>query len=251
MADLSLFSSVRKDSALHRLDVRCKLMAVCLVGASLLSARLPAALTYALVLVLLMKKSGLHLFSSLGQMKYFLVLLLFVVAARALSVSGDILFSFYSMTITQQGVDQGLLTAFKFLLVMLTGILFSATTKPSSVKAAVQWFLKPIPLVPEKQVAVMVSLALGFMPIILKQANAVSDAQKARCGDLEKNPVKRIIRFVFPLLKKTFLTADLLVMAMESRCYTEDRTDPEFTVSGQEIYFLTGSLALCFGFLWL
>jgi energy-coupling factor transporter transmembrane protein EcfT len=184
-------------------------------------------------------------------MKYFLVLLLFVVAARALSVSGDILFSFYSMTITQQGVDQGLLTAFKFLLVMLTGILFSATTKPSSVKAAVQWFLKPIPLVPEKQVAVMVSLALGFMPIILKQANAVSDAQKARCGDLEKNPVKRIIRFVFPLLKKTFLTADLLVMAMESRCYTEDRTDPEFTVSGQEIYFLTGSLALCFGFLWL
>jgi energy-coupling factor transporter transmembrane protein EcfT len=216
-----------------------------------LSARLPAALTYALVLIFFLKKSGLHLWSTLGRMKYFLLLLLFVFTARALSVTGDILFSFYNMTITRQGLDQGLLTAFKFLLVMLTGILFSATTKPSSVKAAVQWFLKPIPLVPEKQVAVMVSLALGFMPIILKQANAVSDAQKARCGDLEKNPVKRIIRFVFPLLKKTFLTADLLVMAMESRCYTDDRTDPEFTVSGQEFYFLAGSLAFCFGFFWL
>lgn len=127
---------------------------------------------------------------------------------------------------------------------MLTGLLFSSTTKPSSVKSAVQWFLKPVPFVPEKRVAVMISLSLAFMPVILKQAKAISDAQKARCADLQKNPVKRIIRLIYPLLRKTFLSADSLVLAMESRCYSDDRTDPEFTPSGNEIYFLAGSCVL-------
>ncbi len=127
---------------------------------------------------------------------------------------------------------------------MLTGILFSTTTKSASVKGAVQWFLKPVPFVPEKRVAVMISLSLGFMPLILKQIKEISDAQKARCADLEKNPVKKIVRLILPLLKKTFISADSLVYAMESRCYSDDRTDPEFTPSGREIYFLFGSLLL-------
>ena len=90
----------------------------------------------------------------------------------------------------------------------------------------------------------MISLSLNFMPVILKQFNEISDAQKARCADLEKNPVKRIIRLVLPLLKKTFLSADSLIYAMESRCYSDDRTDPEFALSGNEASFLTGTIVI-------
>ena len=217
---------------------------ICLISMSMLSAHLPACFFYFLILLFFFKKSSLNIFATLNSMKYFILLLFFVFIARALTVKGDIIFSFYDISITKQGANEGFLVAFKFFMVMLTGLLFSSTTKPSSVKSAAQWFLKPVPFVPEKRVAVMISLSLGFMPVILKQAKEISDAQKARCADLQKNPVKRIIRLVLPLLKKTFLSADSLVFAMESRCYSDDRTDPEFTPSGKEIYFLAGSFVL-------
>lgn len=217
---------------------------ICLISMSMLSAHLSACFFYFLILLFFFNKAGLNIFATLNSIKYFILLLFFIFIARALTVKGDILFSFYGMSITEQGLNEGILVAFRFFLVMLTGLLFSITTKPSSVKSAVQWFFKPIPFVPEKRVAVMISLSLGFMPVILKQAKEISDAQKARCSDLQKNPVKRITRLVLPLLKKTFLSADSLVLAMESRCYNDDRTDPEFLSSGKEIPFLIGSFII-------
>ena len=131
---------------------------------------------------------------------------------------------------------------------MLTGLIVCLTTKPSSVTGAVQWFLNPLPCIPEKRVGIMVSLSLKFMPLILKQAHEISNARKARCGDLEKNPVKKIIGLTLPLMKKTFLSADNLISAMESRCFNDDRTDPEFTPSGKELIFILNSFLLSIGF---
>jgi energy-coupling factor transporter transmembrane protein EcfT len=217
---------------------------VCLVSMSLLSADLIACFVYFLILLFFFKKSGLKIFETLNALKYFILFLVFIFATRALIVKGDSIVSFYGLSITQQGLNEGFSVVFKFFLVMVTGIVFSSTTKPSCVKSAVQWFLRPIPFIPEKRVAVMISLSLSFMPVILNQARQISDAQKARCSDLQKNPVRKIIRLVLPLLKKTFLSADNLVLAMESRCYNDDRTDPEFTPSGREIHFLAGSFIL-------
>lgn len=229
---------------LHLLDVRCKFFIICLVSVSMVSAHLPSCFLYLLILLFFLKKAGLNIFAILKSIKYFFILLFLIFAARALSVKGNILFSFHGMSMSEQGIYEGFLVAFRFFLLMLTGLLFSSTTQPSSVKSAVQWFLKPVPFIPEKRVGVMIGLALGFMPVILKQAKEISDAQKARCADLQKNPVKRMIRIVLPLLKKTFLSADSLVLAMESRCYSDDRTDPEFTLSGKESFFLLGSLVI-------
>ncbi|NOX34405.1 MAG: energy-coupling factor transporter transmembrane protein EcfT [Deltaproteobacteria bacterium] len=250
MASLTPFSFRAGKSALHLLDVRCKFFIICLISMTMLKASLPAGFLYFLILMFLFKKAGLNIFSTLNSIKYFIVLLFFVFAARAFSMKGDMLFSFYGMSITKQGVNEGLLVAFKFFLVMLTGIIFSATTKPSCVKSAVQWFFKPVPFVPEKRLAIMISLSIGFMPVIALQARLISDAGKARCADLEKNPVKKIIHLVLPLLKKTFLSADNLVLAMESRCYSDDRTDPEFTPSGKEILFLAAGFVIALSFIY-
>jgi len=247
VADVTPFTYRQGDSVLHRLDVRCKFFSICIVSISMFYAGLPGIFLYFLILFFMFNKTGLNFFSTLSSMTYFLILLLFVFAARALTVKGEILFSFYTLSITNQGIYEGFLVAFKFFLVMMTGLLFSSTTKPSSVKGAVQWFLKPVPLVPEKRVAVMISLSLKFMPMILKLAKDISDAQKARCADLEKNPVKKIIRLALPLMKKTFRSADNLIFAMESRLYSDDRTDPEFSPSGKELYFLAAALILSLG----
>lgn len=247
MAQLTVFTYRPGLSVLHTVDVRSKFFIVCLVSICLLSAALPGCLVYALILFFFFKQTGLHLWATLKSLQYFLILLSFVFMARALTVNGDILFSFYGISVSDQGVGQGILVALKFFLVMVTGLVFACTTRPASIKSAVQWFLKPVPFVPEKRLGVMISLALGFMPVILGQAKQISDAQKARCFDLQKNPVKKIIRLGLPLLKKIFFAADSLVLAMESRCYTDDRTDPEFTGSGKEAVFVAGGMIVCLG----
>jgi len=242
------FTYIEGDSILHQLDTRCKFFIICIISIFMLSAKLPTSLLYFIILLFFLKNTGLNIFATLKSIKYFLFLLLFVFAARALTTEGETIFSFFNISITKQGLNEGFLVAFKFFLIMLTGLIISLTTKPSSVKGAVQWFFKPVPLIPEKRVGVMISLALKFMPLILKQSGEISNARKARCGDLEKNPVKKIIGLVLPLLKKTFLSADNLVLAMESRCYDDERTDPEFKPSGKENLFLAGSFFVCLGF---
>jgi len=231
---------------LHMLDARCKFFIISCISISVLSANIIDSLFYFLILLFLFKNAGIKLSWLLKEMKYFFLLLIIVFAARAFIVKGEPLFSFYDITITKQGLQEGFSVAFNFFLVMLTGLLFSCTTKTSLVKSAVQWFLKPIPFIPEKRVSIMIALAICFIPVILKQAREISDARKARCGNLEKNPVKKIVFFVLPLLKKIFLSADNLVLAMESRSYSDDRTEPEFNPSGKEVFFLGASLALSF-----
>ncbi len=244
------FTYIDGHSTLHSLDARCKLFIICIISISMLSAKLPVSLLYFMILLVFLKKTGLDIFATLKSLKYFLILLCFVFAARALTTQGGTLFSFFNISITKQGLHEGFLVVFKFFLIMLTGLIISLTTKPSSVKGAVQWFFKPVPFIPEKRVGVMISLALKFMPLILKQAKEISNARKARCSDLEKNPLKKIIGIVLPLLKKIFLSADNLILAMESRCYDDNRTDPEFNPSGQESLFLAGSFLICLGFIW-
>ncbi len=248
MAEITLFTYRPGVSILHLLDTRLKFFIICLISMSLMSAGIISCCFYFFILLFFIKKTGLHFFSILNHIKLFLMLLFFIFLARTVTMEGG--FPFYGLTLSEQGFMEGAMTAFKFFLVMLTGLLFSSTTRPSSVKAAVQWFLKPVPFVPEKRVGVMISLALCFLPVILRQAEEVSDARNARCGHLQKNPVRKAMGLVLPLLKKTFLSADHLVLAMESRCYSDDRTDPEFNPSGRESAFLLGSIAasICFVF---
>jgi energy-coupling factor transporter transmembrane protein EcfT len=242
------FAYIHGSSLLHGLDPRCKFFILCLVSITMLSAGPVPSAIFAGILIFFFKNTGLALLPFLRALRYFMIILFLVFAARALAVPGDIIFSFHGISATKQGIAQGIMVAFRFFLIMVTGAIFTATTKPGSVKAAVQWFLKPIPFIPEKRLGVMISLALGFMPVIFRQAGEISDAGKARCGDLEKNPIKKINRIAMPLLRKTFMSADNLVLAMQARCYDEDRTDPEFNPCGAEIYFIAGAVAtaLCF-----
>lgn len=241
MAQLIPFAYCPGRSIFHMLDVRMKLFSLCLISICLVRSDLLACILYFLILNSCFYISKANPYRILWRMKLFLVLLGFVFISRSLTTPGEELFSIFTLSVTQQGLFTGLLVSLKFFLVMMTGLLFCTTTRTSQVKSAVQWVLKPVPFIPEKRVAVMVSLTLAFMPVILKQAQAISDAQAARCGNLEKNPVKKITRLILPMLKKTFLTADNMILAMESRCYGEDRTDPVFSPSGREPLFFLGS----------
>ncbi len=251
MAGLTPFDFRPGRSLLHCLDARAKIFSIILISLSMMPANPLPCLIYALLIPIVSTKSGIEWGKTLGSIRFFFLLLAFIVLARALSTPGEDLFSFQTVSISREGLFQGSLAAFKFFLIMVTGILFTATTPVSDIKHSAQWFLKPVPFVPEKRVAVMIGLAVRFMPVLVKQARDVSDARKARCADLRKNPFRKTVHLTLPLLRKTFLAADRLAMAMESRCYSDDRTDPEFTRSGKEARFLIASLLLALGLIFL
>ena len=73
----------------------------------------------------------------------------------------------------------------------------------------------------------MLSLVMRFIPVILNQARETAQAQKARCVENRKNPIYRLRKIGFPLLRRTFENADRLIFAMEARCYNENSTIPD------------------------
>ncbi len=232
------------DSLLHSMDPRCKLVLLCLLSVAVLKAQLPGLTAVSILLLILMRHVRIPLLHAARHLRYFFVLLFFVFASRSLTTPGEAVTGFMDITATAEGLRQGAYIAWRFLLVMVTGMLFSGTTKPSAVKTAAEWFLKPLPFIPEKKASSMIGLAIRFLPYIILQAKEVADAQNARCANLQKNPLKRLARLAVPLLKKSVSSADRLALAMESRCFSQKRTDPEFRRSGYEIPCILTALFL-------
>jgi energy-coupling factor transporter transmembrane protein EcfT len=130
-------------------------------------------------------------------------------------------------------------------IIVMVGLSFVATTRPSEIKVAVQWSLTPIPFIPAKRVAVMMSLMMRFVPVIFNQAKATLETQRARGVENRKNPVYRLIKFAVPLIRRIFENADKLTDAMEARCYIDRRTDPELASTRKDWLALLVVICLC------
>ncbi|MFO7751078.1 MAG: energy-coupling factor transporter transmembrane component T [Desulfobacteraceae bacterium] len=238
------FAYTPSTSPLQKVDARCKLFCLSVLSIATLGAGfLPLTVLISLLFCLLnleQKSPGRVIL----ELKYFCVLLVFVFIARAVTTPGDPVAVFLNTDVTRQGLLDGTLICLRFFAVMLLGMIFTCTTRPSLVKGAVEWFLRPVPLIPEKRAAVMITLFLRFLPLVLQQAHEIRQAQQARCADLKKNPVTRAVNLAVPLLKKTFIAADRLATAMASRSYSERRTDPEVSRSGLEKKVYSAALFL-------
>jgi len=241
---VTLFSYHPGDTLWHTLDVRCKCLLVCLLSLAVLKAGLPGNIICLGVLICMLKTVGVGPARLVAHLKIFFLFLILIFFCRWAVTPGDPVVTLYGFSLTRQGFAAGSLVSLRFLVVMLLGLMLTAATRSMEIKAAVQWFFKPVPFIPEKRVAVMAGLALKFMPLILDNAGEVAHAVNARCGNLRKNPVQRLMNLSWPLLKKTFQCADDLSLAMQARCYNEHRTDPRFSPNGKEGWVM--ALALIF-----
>lgn len=226
MAELSAFNFRPGSSVLHGLDVRFKLLFLVLISVTSLKAYPVALSVLTLVLVASLLHAQRSLKSILKAFRYFFVLLAFIFFARALSTPGSAVIEFKAVSITREGIYHGAVVCWRLVIVVLTGLAFVSTTRPSEIKAAVEWLLNPFPFIPAKRIATMMSLVVRFIPVIFDQARETADAQRARGVDNRKNPVYRLKKLGIPLMRRTFERADKLAVAMEARCYSENRTDP-------------------------
>lgn len=233
-------------SFLHGLDARVKLAALALIGLASLRTG-PTGLVLVLVLVLLLiVRLRLPIGRWLAGLQWFLLLLPAIVIVRALTAAGDPLIVIAAVPLSKTGVEEGLLLAGRLLLLTLGGLLLAATTRPAQIRAAVAWLLRPVPFVPHQQVATMIGLLVRFIPVILTQATEQGDALRARAIDNRRNPLRRMSYLCLPLVRRTFVTADRLAMAMEARCYgSSECTGPSGRMSRFDGAALGGIIMFC------
>jgi energy-coupling factor transporter transmembrane protein EcfT len=245
MAELGVLSFRPGNAFLHRLDVRFKLIALILVSLATIKA---SALGLGLASLLLLGaavNTHLSLPRLFRELRYFLVFLLFVWLARSLTVPGQTLLALPWVAVTREGSIQGALVCWRLVLVVLMGALIVTTSRSSEIRRGVEFFLKPLPFVPHKRIGTMLGLMVRFIPVTFEQIHEIMEAQLARAVDNRKNPFYRLPRLLNPILRKTFVRADQLAIAMEARCYTEGRSDPRFAARAADWVTLSAVGLIC------
>jgi len=245
MAELTAFSYRPGASLLHGFDIRFKLAFLVLVSLASLKAGPWALLVLTFMLVAVIIDTRLPVKSIFMELRYFLVLLFMVFIARALTTPGSPLIHMKGVSVTWEGIYIGSLVCWRLVMIIMAGLLFVSTARSSDIRAAVQWFLAPFPFIPGKRVATMMSLIMRFMPLILDQAKETAEAQRARGIENRKNPLYRLRKFAIPLIRRTFESADRLAVAMEARCYNEQRIDPALSSTRRDWIALLVVLCLC------
>ncbi|MFO7556321.1 MAG: energy-coupling factor transporter transmembrane component T [Desulfobacterales bacterium] len=245
MAEVTALSFRPGNSILHRLDVRFKILFVILISLTSLKAWVPGLSVLTFVLMIALMRTGLDLKSALKTLRYVFFLLLLVFMVRSLSVPGSAVIEFKFVSVTREGLLDGALVCWRLAVVIMTGLSLILTTRPSEIKAAVEWALNPVPLIPGKRIATMMSLIVRFVPVIFEQAKETLAAQRARGVENRKNPLYRLKMFGIPLMRRIFERADKLALAMEARCYSENRTDPRLSFDLWDWLALLGVVCLC------
>ncbi len=231
MARLESKSFYSQKSFLDLMDMRSKLILFIFINISTLYMNNVGLLAISISILSLYFFQKLSILAILKEIRIFLFILLLVFISRSLTTSGTIITIFDTefFSITREGIEEGLFFSWRLLTVVLFAILLIRTSTTVEIKAAIQWFLKPIPFIPEKRIAIMLSLMIQYLPLIIEQAGEVSGAQKSRGVENRKNPIYRMSTFIVPWVSRIFTNADSLVYSMEARCYSENRTDPEFS----------------------
>ena len=229
MAELTVFGFRQGTSFLHQLDVRFKLIFLVFISLASLKTQVAGLSLLTLILVVALIDVRVSLGSILRDLRYASVLLIFIFIARVLSTSGSAFVEFKIFSVSREGLYEGALVCWRLVIVIMAGLAFVLTTRPSEIKAAVEWILRPFKFIPAKRIATMMSLVVRFMPVIFQEAKETLDAQRARGVENRKNPVYRLVKLGIPILRRTFERADKLALAMEARCYSENRTDPRLS----------------------
>lgn len=233
------------------MDARIKLLGLMLMSLLSLGGGGVSLSILSVLILVLAADCGLSLVRLAAELRYFLFLLLLVFIARSLSTPGETVWQWRFIHISVEGVAAGLLVCWRLLIVIVGGLLLVHSTRISRITGAVRWYLRPVPLIDEIRVALMMGLVVRFIPGLLLRANETADAQRARCVESRKNPLYRIRVLVIPWLKNIFLEADELVQAMQARGYTGRRTEPEFSLHRGDWIALTFLFCLVIGLIYL
>ncbi len=245
MAELTGPGFKHGNSFLHELDPRFKIFILLIFTIINFHTDFQGQLVFTLIILFALVRIKISFILIIKEIRYFIFFLFIIFFVRMFTTPGPEIFRFKSLIATTCGIKQGALICWRLLVVVFLGIIFVMTTRNPEIRGAVIRILRPVPGICEKRAGTMISLVVRFIPMILNQAKETSDIQKARGIEMRKNPVYRLTKFTIPFMRRIFLDADNLIIAMESRCYNEDRTSPVFYATGKDWFILWVSILIC------
>lgn len=224
--DITIGQYYPADSVLHRLDPRLKLTGTLLFIISIfLFDTFYGYIAVTIFLATVITLSKVPFKHILRGLKTILFILLFTMIFNLFLTPGDILLKFGFLKITRQGLYSAIFMGIRLTYLILGSSLMTFTTTPNQLTDGLEKLLAPLRYikVPVHEIAMMMSIALRFIPILMEETDKIMKAQMARGADFETGGVikraKSLIPLLVPLFVSAFRRANDLAMAMEARCY--------------------------------
>ena len=226
MRDITLGQYYPVPSVLHKLDPRTKLFATLILIIALFTADNPVCYVLAAVfLFLVIALSKVPVRHILKGLKPVIFLLLFSAVFNLFLTSGEVLVQLWIFKITKEGIYRAVLMAVRLIFLVMGTSLLTFTTTPNQLTDGLEKSLHFLSYVrvPVHEIAMMMSIALRFIPILVEETDKIMKAQMARGADFETGGLikkaKAMIPLLVPLFISAFRRASDLAMAMEARCY--------------------------------
>lgn len=215
------------NSVLHRLDPRTKFILIIFLMVTILIPRtiFPISLIafFSLTLIIISKIPIKVILSSLRSV-IFIISFAFII--NIFSGRGDVVFSFYFIKITEDGLRNAfLMTSRLIFLIVDTTLFLTLTTTTLQLSDAIESLLRPFSKIgfPSHEIAMMMSIALRFVPTLLEETEKIIKAQSSRGANYDTGGIMKkargYISIIVPLFISSFRRADELALAMEARCY--------------------------------
>ena len=226
LGDITLGQFYPANSVVHKLDPRIKIVLAIVLIVGLFVAHsfysYLACFLFIIAAVILSKVPVGFIFKGL---KPILFIMLFTAVINIFFTDGRILFKLGVLRVTYEGIAIAAAMVFRlFLLVTLTSLL-TLTTSPIMLTDGIESLLKPLRVikVPAHEIAMMMTIALRFIPTLMEETDKIIKAQSARGADFTTGSLlsraKAMIPILIPLFISSFRRADELATAMECRCY--------------------------------
>jgi len=228
LRDITIGQHFPGNSLVHRFDPRLKLVLTVAYIVLLFAASNPLGLILSILFLGVMYKVAKIPVKMIGKsLKPILPIVLFTAVLNLFFVSGegDPLVHFWFLTIYAEGVRYAVLMAVRVMALIAGTSLLTYTTSPIVLTDAIEQLLKPLGKLhfPVHELAMMMSIALRFIPTLIEETDKIMNAQKARGAQLDTGKmtdrVKALVPVLIPLFISAFRRADELAMAMECRCY--------------------------------
>ena len=224
--DITIGQYYPANSVIHRLDPRVKLLGtiVFVVTVFFISDFIGLLFaTAALGAVIVISKVPLKYM--LKGLRAIFILMLFTVLLNVFLTPGEVIFQLGFLKITMEGIVLAAKTAIRLVYLIVGSTIMTLTTTPNHLTDGLEKALNPLNKLhfPVHELAMTMSIALRFIPILTEETDKIMKAQQARCADFESGNLIQRLKSLIPILVPLFISAirraNDLAMAMEARCY--------------------------------
>lgn len=226
LKDISIGQFFPGKSVIHRMDPRVKiLLTIAYIVLLFVVRNLFSFLLTIIFLFVIISIAKIPVKVVLKGVKPILPLILFTAILNMFFVTGNPLVHWWIFTITDEGVRLAVLMSIRIICLIIGASLLTYTTSPIALTDAIERLLKPLNYLhfPVHEMAMMMTIALRFIPTLIEETDKIMSAQKARGADLETGGLvkraKALIPILIPLFVSAFRRAEELALAMECRCY--------------------------------